>query len=172
MYNILVAINDSPLAKRTMEEAISICHGRKEECLITLLHIKTPRELASQSSPQAEVQVPAEAPMQMTMQTPMQATLQNAPDLAPNESPHAHELEEKDHVIEQAVTWLDQEGIQHVSISKPGDPAREICNYAEDYDVNLIVLGRQDKGPFERLFMGSVSKKVVESSPVTVMVVK
>lgn len=53
-----------------------------------------------------------------------------------------------------------------------GDAAREILNYVKDQDINLIVMGNRGMGAFSRTILGSVSNKVVNSSPVSVLVVK
>ena len=53
-----------------------------------------------------------------------------------------------------------------------GDAAREILNFAKDQEINLIVMGNRGMGAFSRTILGSVSNKVVNSSPVSVLVVK
>lgn len=53
-----------------------------------------------------------------------------------------------------------------------GDAAREILNFAKDQEINLIIMGNRGMGAFSRTILGSVSNKVVNSSPVSVLVVK
>lgn len=53
-----------------------------------------------------------------------------------------------------------------------GDAAREILRFAENNDIELIVMGNRGMGAFSRTILGSVSNKVVNSSPVSVLVVK
>lgn len=53
-----------------------------------------------------------------------------------------------------------------------GDPAKEILNYAKDQEVNLIIMGNRGMGAFSRTILGSVSNKVVNASPISVLVVK
>lgn len=53
-----------------------------------------------------------------------------------------------------------------------GDPARAICEVAEDEGVDLIVLGTHDRGAFGRLWFGSVSDHVVHHAPCPVLVVR
>lgn len=53
-----------------------------------------------------------------------------------------------------------------------GNPAKEIVRYAEDNNVNLIVLGNSGLGAFSRTMLGSVSNKIVNTSSISVLVVK
>lgn len=45
-----------------------------------------------------------------------------------------------------------------------GNPAQEIINYSKDNEINLIVLGSQNKSRLDRFLTGSVSKRVVENT--------
>ncbi|QDX41713.1 universal stress protein [Salarchaeum sp. JOR-1] len=52
-----------------------------------------------------------------------------------------------------------------------GTPSREIVRYAEDNDIDLIVMGTHGRGGIDRLLLGSVAEKVVRSSHVPVLTV-
>lgn len=173
MYNILVAINnfDSPLAIRTMEEAVSIVRGQREECVITLLHIQGSDTTAGRLSVPLPLQ--AQTNSMYSSSLPMTSITPSDSNSIPDEYANlGTEIVEKYEVLDQAGGWLKEKGIRYETVSKSGDPASEICKYAEDYDIDMIVMGRQDKGAIAKIFIGSVSKKVVESSPVSVFVVK
>lgn len=53
-----------------------------------------------------------------------------------------------------------------------GDPAARIVNFAEEQNVDMIVVGSHGIGGFERLVIGSVSEKVVRHAKVPVLVVR
>lgn len=53
-----------------------------------------------------------------------------------------------------------------------GNPAQQITKFAEEHDINLIVMGNRGLGAFSRTVLGSVSNKVINSSKVSVLVVK
>lgn len=53
-----------------------------------------------------------------------------------------------------------------------GDPAREIVAYAEDHDVDLIVIGCHGRSPMSRILLGSVAEAVTRRAPVPVTVVR
>lgn len=60
----------------------------------------------------------------------------------------------------------------HFSNSVVGDASQEILNYVQKHDIPLIVMGNRGMGAFSRTILGSVSNKVVNASPVSVLVVK
>ena len=60
--------------------------------------------------------------------------------------------------------------VQHVLLE--GDPATEIVQYAQDADMDLIVMGTHGRTGLERLLMGSVAEKVMREAKCSVLVVK
>src|SRR5437660_1159428 len=57
--------------------------------------------------------------------------------------------------------------VQHVLLE--GDPATEIVQYAQDADMDLIVMGTHGRTGLERLLMGSVAEKEDVLSPAGVV---
>ncbi|RBI62091.1 universal stress protein [halophilic archaeon] len=53
-----------------------------------------------------------------------------------------------------------------------GDPARTIDAYAEENDVDLVVMGTTGRREVDRILLGGVTEKVLRSSPVPVMTVR
>lgn len=53
-----------------------------------------------------------------------------------------------------------------------GDPGATIVRYAEDQNVDAIVMGSHGRNAFERLLMGSVAQYVVNHAVCPVMVIK
>jgi nucleotide-binding universal stress UspA family protein len=53
-----------------------------------------------------------------------------------------------------------------------GAPHRRIVEYAEDNDVDLIVMGTHGRTGLARLLLGSVAEKVVRTSPVPVSTIR
>jgi universal stress protein A len=52
-----------------------------------------------------------------------------------------------------------------------GRPVRNITEYARENTIDLIVVGTHAKGLLNRIFMGSVSKSVMEHAPCPVLMV-
>jgi nucleotide-binding universal stress UspA family protein len=57
-------------------------------------------------------------------------------------------------------------------IVKTGHPGEEILNTAKENDVDMILVGSRSKRGATRLFMGSVSREVVNLAECPVLVVK
>ena len=56
---------------------------------------------------------------------------------------------------------------------RSGTPHKEILDYAEEAAIDLIAIGTHGKSPREKLLsMGSVSERVVDNSPVPVLVIR
>jgi universal stress protein A len=55
---------------------------------------------------------------------------------------------------------------------RPGSPAAEIVRYAEDEDIDLIVMGTHGRGFMGHMMMGSVAEKVVRTGPCPVLTVR
>ncbi|MDQ0160002.1 universal stress protein [Alkalibacillus salilacus] len=53
-----------------------------------------------------------------------------------------------------------------------GDPAKTLVQYAEDQDMDLIVLGNRGISGLRQLVMGSVSNKVANESNIPVLIAK
>ena len=56
-------------------------------------------------------------------------------------------------------------------VVRPGDPAREIRNEAERVPYDVLILGTHGSSGFERLFLGSVTEKVLRSTRVPVLTI-
>jgi len=76
----------------------------------------------------------------------------------------------------QATSYVEKiakaAGMETESIVLKGDPAEKIVNFAEEQNVDMIIVGSLGKGKFERLVIGSVSEKVVRHAKVPVLVVR
>ncbi len=67
---------------------------------------------------------------------------------------------------------LTAKGAEEVDIHVHyGYPAEEIVRCARECDVSLIIMGSQGRGFTREVFLGSVSKEVVRSAPVPVLLI-
>lgn len=51
------------------------------------------------------------------------------------------------------------------------DPAAEICQYADDNDINTIVISGQGRGSLGNLFIGSTVQKILRMTKLPVIVI-
>jgi nucleotide-binding universal stress UspA family protein len=65
-----------------------------------------------------------------------------------------------------------EEGIDATTIMKEGNIANEIVKLAKIKKCNLIIMGSKGLGATARFFLGSVSNKLANNSPCSILIVK
>ncbi|MDN4032226.1 universal stress protein, partial [Chryseobacterium gambrini] len=58
------------------------------------------------------------------------------------------------------------------TVIEEGQPAQTIIEFAEEHDIDGIVLGTEGRSGVSRVLLGSVAETVAQQSPVTVTIVK
>ncbi len=53
-----------------------------------------------------------------------------------------------------------------------GEPTTEIVASAKDHNVDLIVMGHRGQGRLAQVFLGSVARRVVETAPCPILIVR
>ena len=66
----------------------------------------------------------------------------------------------------------EADGVEVRGVLWEGHPSTEIINFAENNDIDLIVMGTLGKTGLDRFLLGSVAEKVVRNSKVPVLVVR
>jgi len=80
--------------------------------------------------------------------------------------------EEGEAYLDQVRPKIEESGISAEAVIETGDPSITICSYAEQEDVDLIIMSASGHGGIERWTLGSVSEKVLRSSPKPVLLVR
>ncbi|QGN07073.1 universal stress protein [Halorhabdus sp. CBA1104] len=75
-------------------------------------------------------------------------------------------------VADEVLSVLEATDGDYVVETTAGKPAREIVRYAEDHDIDRIVMGSHGRDGVSRILLGSVAEKIVRRSPVSVTVVR
>jgi nucleotide-binding universal stress UspA family protein len=75
-------------------------------------------------------------------------------------------------VLEEAEAMAAEAGIDITTDSIVGRPARGIVDYAEEHDMEHVVIGSHGREGVSRVLLGSVAETVVRRSPVPVTVVR
>ncbi len=76
-----------------------------------------------------------------------------------------------DRLLEKAVESLEEPGLDVSTAVLYGSPAEAIAEQAAAEDVGMIVVGNRGHGAVARMFLGSVSDRLVHISPKAVLVV-
>lgn len=56
--------------------------------------------------------------------------------------------------------------------TRVGDPAREIVDYAEEHDIEMIVIGSHGRSLLTRVLLGSVAETVIRRAAIPVTVIR
>jgi len=67
---------------------------------------------------------------------------------------------------------LDDAGVEFEVETVFGEPAKEIVRFAEENDVEQILIGNHGRSGVSRVLLGSVAEKVVRRAPMPVTVVR
>ena len=79
---------------------------------------------------------------------------------------------EGNEIIEQIVGDAKASGIDIEGSLLEGHPSHEIIEFAQNNEIDVIVLGTLGKGGLDRFLLGSVAEKVTRNSKVPVLVVR
>ncbi|MCU4973883.1 universal stress protein [Halobacteria archaeon AArc-m2/3/4] len=85
----------------------------------------------------------------------------------------------KEDLVDVATEWAtdladaaEADGLEAEVVVRSGTPAKEIADYAAEIDADMIVMGTAGRSGFERMVVGSVTNKVVQTAPVPVLTVR
>ena len=82
-------------------------------------------------------------------------------------------LEQEANVATESVENMAKDvGIAFETVTLEGNPSHEIIEFADNNDIDLIVLGTLGKTGLDRFLLGSVAEKVTRNSKVPVLVVR
>jgi nucleotide-binding universal stress UspA family protein len=74
--------------------------------------------------------------------------------------------------FEEAAEMAAERGVSVDTVLEVGRPSRVIVEYADEHDVDGIVMGSHGRKGVSRILLGSVAEAVVRNSPVPVTVVR
>ncbi|MFC4436262.1 MULTISPECIES: universal stress protein [Natrialbaceae] len=80
--------------------------------------------------------------------------------------------EEASTELEDATAVLDTDDVEFRTETAVGKPEREVVTFAEEHDVDHIVIGSHGREGVSRVLLGSVAEKIVRRAPVPVTVVR
>ncbi|WP_257286673.1 universal stress protein [Halanaerobium congolense] len=76
-------------------------------------------------------------------------------------------------MVDEAVDFFKKRDVRIKKVVKIGDdPADEICDFAENNEIDMIVIADKGLGKVKRFLLGSISDKVVHHAQTSVLVVK
>jgi nucleotide-binding universal stress UspA family protein len=80
--------------------------------------------------------------------------------------------EKAQEALEKTMEVFEKRGIKAEGVTKMGNPAQEVVDYAHEGNFSLIVIGSRGMGSLKGIVLGSVSSKVIHLADCPVTVVK
>ena len=153
---ILVALDRSPNAPAVFEEGLNLAHKQGSQLM---LFYCLNWEKEEKVSPFLGIGTLADVNLYGTLQKLRQESLQRD--------------------LEQVRDWLrdlcreaKSKGVQAELDCRVGFPSQWICDRAENWGADVIVIGRRGHRGLSELLLGSVSNYVVHHAPCSVLVVQ
>lgn len=74
--------------------------------------------------------------------------------------------------LDDIVNQADHANVTIATAVRDGRPSKEIIDFANQSDVDMIVMGTHGRGPVGRMFLGSVTENVIRASDIPVLVIR
>ncbi|XVE84865.1 hypothetical protein DITRI_Ditri17bG0046700 [Diplodiscus trichospermus] len=74
-------------------------------------------------------------------------------------------------LLEKAKGICESHGVKVETITEVGDPKEAICNAVKNYKINILVVGDQTDGIFQKVFQESLSSHCLKNAECPVLVV-
>ena len=88
------------------------------------------------------------------------------------ETAFSHILREPKRVLAEAQAYAAERGATLRTLAEPGRPAETVARIARREKADVIYIGSRGKDDVEKLLLGSVSTRLVQIAPCTVVVVR
>lgn len=145
MYqNILVPLDGSELAEVALPHAKSVAHAFN--AAVTLISVVEPVVMYPQPG----------------MIGPVMSVAVDIED----------EIDSAEKYLQGIKAQLDAEGIKTSTITSGGNPAVQICDYASDNGIDLIVMSTHGRSGFQRWVYGSVADRVLRGAKSPILLVR
>jgi nucleotide-binding universal stress UspA family protein len=164
MYkHILVTLDGSPLSEQVLPQVKQLIAGA--ETSITLLTVAAAPEESAEA--RARTKLP---PAMVAGQVEFKET---EPQFVERRGQAvARVRDELEHYLEEAVAGLALQGVTMAKAVRFGDPADEIIKYANEQNVDLIMMATHGRTGLSRAISGSVADRVVTSGAAPVLLVR
>ncbi len=157
VHKILVAIDRSKLSQYVFEEALAL--AKSLSATLVLINVLSPD---NEASPRNPILIGTEVyPSSFNGNI---ATIYQ--DLWRNYSERELEMLRS---LTDITLAAGTETTFHQSI---GSPSQLICKFAQDLDVDLIILGRNSRSGLDELILGSTSNYVMHHAPCSVLTIQ
>ncbi|MBS4175597.1 universal stress protein [Bacillus sp. FJAT-49736] len=167
MYkHILVGFDDSQDSMKALERAAQI-YSVNSDCKITVVHV-IQQHTNELTFDHYHLNYPI-GPRPDGGVYPARMILRED-ELPHNVPEHIHDPNED--VMGHARVFLNHRNVTAEYKTLDGKPSIDLCEFALDHQVDLIIVGNSGKGLLKKLVEGSVSETIMKNAEMDVLVVK
>lgn len=95
-----------------------------------------------------------------------------SPEIQFREEFEAHGEEVGREAVAAVADAAEEAGIEATTSIRRGAPSEQILDYAEEHDVDLIVMGTHGRSGLGHVLLGSVTERVIHRSDIPVLTVR
>jgi nucleotide-binding universal stress UspA family protein len=155
-HKLLVAVAQSEFDRQILDEAIAI--AQSNQAALMLLHVLSPFDGAYSGVAYPSIDGIYPGIHQTTMQTSLDQW---------------KKLKQEGVILLRSLTQeASHAGISAESTQSFGDPGRVICEVAQSWEADLIMIGRRGLVGLSEFLLGSVSNYVLHHAPCSVLTVQ
>lgn len=157
-HKIMVAMDSSAIGQQVFDEALSLAKATGASLL--LLHVLSAEEVGS-----PDTAMPSSSIVSYSQEL--------YEELVTNYQKRWKAFEEQGlELLRSRTSQATAAGVSAEFTQLRGSPSREICNLADTWQADLIVMGRRGRSGLSELFLGSVSNYVFHHAPCSVLTVQ
>ncbi|WP_113930376.1 universal stress protein [Bacillus sp. P14.5] len=166
--NILLAYDNTDGSKKALEKSVELLAHNKEANL-TVVHVTDKRDYTEEQGTEHFTQS-----LDVTHTGLGSLDAQNLPHSYDNKFEDRHPIKKTKNadVFQSVRENLESRGIHANYELLTGSEAESICSYANDHEVDIIVVGSSSKTGIKKWFLGSVSEKVSHNCASSILIVK
>ena len=154
---IFAALDDSELSHRVFSQTLELAQANQAE--VMLFHCITVNSFG-----QSAVPIPVDLGMNTQL---MDQAYQTQSFLL------EREVKQSESLLKKYCDAAANQGVQvEFDSQMDGDPGHCICEYSQNWDADLIILGRRGRTGLTEAFLGSVSNYVVHHASCSVFVIQ
>ncbi len=154
---IFAALDDSELSNRVFSQTLELAQASQAE--VMLFHCITVNSFG-----QSAVPIPVDLGMNVQL---MDQAYQSQRLLLETE------VKQSESLLKKYCDAAANQGVQvEFDSQMDGDPGHGICEYAQNWGADLIILGRRGRTGLTEAFLGSVSNYVVHHASCSVFVIQ
>lgn len=154
---IFAAVDDSELGQRVFNQALELAVGDRADMM--LFHCITVNTLGETAVP---------IPVDLGMNVELMDRAYQAQRLR-----QERDIKQTSGLLQNYCEAATKQGLQvEFDCKMDGDPGYSVCQAAENWGADLIVVGRRGRTGFTEAFLGSVSNYVVHHASCSVFVIQ